>query len=51
MAILGKRIFKGKVITEAKLIKSSNKRRNGFKCLEVTRMENYKRDNSYDEDI
>lgn len=51
MAILGKRIFKGKVITECKLIKSANKRRNGFKCLEVARMARYKEDNSFDEDI
>ena len=50
-AVRGKRIFKGVILTEVKLIKNKALKRDGFACLEVTRMANYKRDNSYDEDI
>lgn len=50
-ALRGKRIFKGVILTEVTLIKNKALKRDGFSCLEVTRMANYKRDNSFDEDI
>ena len=50
-ALRGKRIFKGVILTEVKLIRNKALKRDGFACLEVTRMANYKRDNSFDEDI
>ena len=50
-AVRGKRIFKGIILTEVKVIKNKALKRDGFACLEVTRMANYKRDNSFDENI
>lgn len=50
-AVRGKRIFKGVILTEVTLTKNKALKRDGFACLEVTRMANYKRDSSYDDDI
>jgi len=50
-ALRGKRIFKDCILTEVTLVKNKALKRDGFACLEVTRMANYKRDSSYDDDI
>lgn len=50
-AVRGKRIFKGVILTEVTLIKNKALKRDGFACLEVTRMARYKEDSTYDEDI
>ncbi len=50
-ALRGKRIFKGVILTEVNLIKNKALKRDGFACLEIARMERYKRDSSFNEDI
>jgi hypothetical protein len=50
MALRGKRTFKNKTITEATIVKSSAKVRQGFKCLEEQRMNSWAKDSTYNED-